>query len=249
MKFIILAIISFIIVVSAEFRLITDQLDLDNILCEKCPDYVKSDIMHYSKIMTQEGSFCFSFYLNEKDPSKKCYFVTASKHEVFKVYRDQDGEIICSLYGYIPSTDSISYYLSYSIGIDLDSKGNVYIFNTGVDNSYNYGSVWKIPANTPNVSSTDISSEVYSDSPIEAVRIYKLKHKDEMKHASELIVNEKRNSLIVTSYVDNKVLQISLDGKVSEIINEYDEGDIYDFEVEGDQYIQSILNLDEEIAY
>lgn len=134
------------------------------------------------------------------------FVISSLTHQVLKLSENEDGDFICSVYGYLPpGSGGVSIGSSFSFGMDIDPSGNIYISNTGSGPaSGDYGSVWKISSDSATV-------------PIQAVKIYTAPTSAMFGLPSGITVVWRKGFLLLSSETDGTIYKIALDGSYSSI--------------------------------
>ena len=126
------------------------------------------------------------------------YALSMVTHQVMKITEDDAGSRSCSIHGYLPvdSQSQVVQYGSFSLGMEVDIDGNIYVTNTGTGPaSDDYGSVWMI-----NVDSISL--------PIKAVRL--AQSTAPFGLPSAVVLNWRHNSLLYSSETDGVVYRLDL---------------------------------------
>jgi hypothetical protein len=126
------------------------------------------------------------------------YALSMITHQVMKIAEDDAGSRSCSVYGYLPTGDlpQAVQFGSFSLGMEVDSDGNIYVTNTGTGPaSQDYGSVWMIDADS-------------TTRPIEAVRL--AISASPFGLPSGVVLSWRHNSLFYSSETDGVIYRLAL---------------------------------------
>lgn len=134
------------------------------------------------------------------------YAMSVLTHQVLKIEEDQAGNPSCSVYGYLPVSLGSSHPGisggTFSLSMDADPSGNIYISNTGAGPfSTDYGSIWKLSGDA-------------LQRPIRGERLYASTAQYGLP--SGVVVMWRHNSLLYTSETDGVIYRLRLlDNSVS----------------------------------
>jgi len=87
-----------------------------------------------------------AFVCKQESYNGDIYVISALTHQVLKLSENDNGDFVCSVYGFLPvGPGGVNLGGSFSLGMDIDPSGNIYVSNTGTGPaSTDFGSVWKI---------------------------------------------------------------------------------------------------------
>jgi len=173
--------------VEAEISLVSTPLyDFDN----GCPGLINL------------GLPIFIFEQNSYDGD--IYTISVLTHQVLKLSLNESDQFECSIHGYLPTgAGGVPLGASFSLGMDIDPSGNIYVSNTGSGSPVGgYGSVWKIPSDS-------------TSSPIEAVKIFTSTATG--GRPTGLSVVWRKGFLLLSSATDGIIYKIALDGSYNSI--------------------------------
>jgi len=132
------------------------------------------------------------------------YTISVITHQVLRLSLNASDMFECSVYGYLPTgVGGVPLGTSFSLGMDIDPDGNIYVSNTGSGNSEGgYGSVWKLSVDSPS-------------SPIVATKIFTSTATN--GRPTGLSVVWRHDFLLLSSATDGVIYKIALDGSYSSV--------------------------------